>query len=68
MNKEKALKVILEAAKQYNKNLVNNNLLFVSCDKHSKITFFESAWHAVDMFKQLFNCKHSSRNIILPLL
>ena len=50
MNKEKALKVILEAAKQYNKNLVNNNLLFVSCDKHRKITFFESAWHAVDMF------------------
>lgn len=64
MNKEKALKVILEAAKQYNKNLVNNNLLFVSCDKHRKITFFESAWHAVDMFY----CKHSSRNIILPLL
>lgn len=37
MNKEKALKVILEAAKQYDKNLVNNNLLFVSWDKHRKI-------------------------------
>ena len=42
MNKEKALKVILEAAKQYDKNLVNNNLLFVSCDKHRKINSFSS--------------------------
>lgn len=46
MNKEKALKVILEAAKQYDKNLVNNNLLFVSCDKHRKINFFEAAFYA----------------------
>ena len=46
MKKEEALKIILKAAKQYENSLVNNNLLFVSCDKHHKITFFETAFYA----------------------
>lgn len=40
-DKRSALSVILKAAEEYEKNLRDNNLLFVLCDKHKKISYFE---------------------------
>ncbi len=39
--KENALNIILKAAKEYEKNLNGNNLLFLISDKHKNIYYFE---------------------------
>ena len=46
MNKEKALKTIFDCAKSYNQNLVNSNLLFISCDKHKNISVLETVFYS----------------------
>lgn len=49
MNKEEALKIILDSAKSYSKNFINCNLLFVACDKHKNLSFLETTF-----FHQIF--------------
>ena len=44
--KENALNIILRAAKEYEKNLNGNNLLFLISDRHKNITYFEAEFNS----------------------
>lgn len=46
MNKEEALKIILDSAKSYSENFINCNLLFVACDKHKNVSFLETTFYS----------------------
>lgn len=71
MTKEKALKIILEAAKRYRDNLINNNLLFISSDKHKRITVMETVFYSssflhltgIELSKKYINKISGNKNL-----
>lgn len=60
MNKEEALKIILDSAKSYSENFINCNLLFVACDKHKKVSFLETTFYSSN-FLHLTGIEPSSK-------
>lgn len=58
-NKNSALSIIFKAADEYEKNLRDNNLMFVCQDKHKRISFFEVEFNASN-FLHLTGVKISS--------